>query len=94
MYGKSSRIQGTRYKETNDKERQWSIIQIKSDRSIHFSFYQEIMLHGRLGYVTPSKYDEELSQRGSRKEVIERVSLLKNENRLFVPQKHWIGPIM
>jgi len=28
-------IQGSKYKGTNGKDRQWSTIQIKSDRSIH-----------------------------------------------------------
>jgi len=53
-------------------------IQIKSDRSIHFSFYQEVRSHGLLGYKTPNEYDKELSQRRrSRKETIGSVVIVK-----------------
>ena len=40
-------------------------------------FYHEIRPHGGLGYKTPNGYDEALSGRGSRKEAIERVVVVK-----------------
>jgi len=77
MHRQSDKIQGTRYKGTNDKGRQWSTIQIKSDRSIHFFFYQEIRPHGALGYKTPNEYDEYSRGIGCEKGTINRVVVVK-----------------
>jgi len=40
-------------------------------------FYHEIRPHGGLGYKTPNEYDEALSERGSRKGVINRAVVVK-----------------
>lgn len=42
MHRQRDKIQGSRYKGTNDKDRQWSTIQFECDKSMHFFFYQEI----------------------------------------------------
>ncbi|HPZ18492.1 MAG TPA: hypothetical protein PLL03_08760, partial [Fervidobacterium sp.] len=57
-------------------------IQIKSDRSIHFSFYQEIRPHGSLGYKTPNEYDEYSRGKGCEKVVINRFVIVKKWNSL------------
>ncbi|HUM43625.1 MAG TPA: hypothetical protein PKI14_11830, partial [Fervidobacterium sp.] len=77
MHRQGDKIQGSRYKGTNDKDRQWSTIQIKSDRSIHFFLYQEIRPHGSLGYKTPNEYDEYSREIGCEKGAINRVVIVK-----------------
>jgi len=48
-----------------------------NQRQGYIYFYQEIRPHGGLRYMTPNAYDEALSERGSRKGVINRAVVVK-----------------